>query len=452
MPFMSFDFQPDEVFARQLDDEDQLRGYRERFHFPRQAEGDPVIYLCSHSLGLQPKSAPSIVERELRAWAALAVDAHCKGDSPWYPYSAQFRESGARLVGARPGEVVMMNSLTVSLHLMMVSFYRPTRARHKILIEYPAFPSDTYAVKSQLKYHGYDPQDALLILTPRQGEHTIRTGDVERMMDQRGEEIALVMLGGVNFFTGQVFDMQKITALAKRCGCVVGFDLAHAVGNVPLQLHDWDVDFAVWCSYKYLNAGPGAVAGCFVHQRHGENPQLLRFAGWCGNDPERRLLLHPLPDFEPVCGAEGWQISNPPILSTAPLRASLELFDQAQMPALRAKSERLTGYLQYLIDRRRPRSGPDRRRSRLDPLRGRRRLNPLRGPTERFEVITPRDPKQRGCQLSIVVHDRPKEYYHALLAAGVVCDFREPNVLRVAPVPLYNGFHEVWRFAELLAR
>ncbi len=423
-PAMTFDFQPDESYARQLDADDPLKAYRELFHIPQQPSGQPVIYFCGNSLGLQPKSARALVEHELTNWAELAVGAHFKGGSAWYPYHEQFRETAARLVGAKPGEVVMMNSLTVNLHLMMVSFYRPTKARHKILIEYPTFPSDMYAVKSQLRYHGYDPQDALLILQPFEGEHLIRMEEVERVIGKRGEEIALVMLGGVNFLTGQVFDMQKITALAKERGCAVGLDLAHAAGNVPVRLHDWGVDFAVWCSYKYLNSGPGAVGGCFVHDKHGVKGDLPRFAGWWGNDPEKRFLMHRLPEFEPVGGAEGWQISNPPILSMAPVRASLDVFDQAGISALRTKSEKLTAYLLYL----------------LDGL-----------PGHRIEVITPRDPRQRGCQLSILVHDRPKEYHRALIDAGVVCDFREPNVVRVAPVPLYNNFHEVWRFAAVLA-
>ena len=422
---MNSEFQPDEDFARQLDEADPLRGYREQFHIPRRPDGEPVIYFCGNSLGLQPKSARAMVEQEMNDWADSAVDAHFKSDSAWYPYHELFRETGARLVGALPGEVVMMNSLTVNLHFMMVSFYRPTKNRYKILIDYPTFPSDTYAIKSQLQHHGYDARDALVILKPRDGEHTIRAEDIERTLADQGDQIALVMLAGVNFFTGQLYDLEQVTRLAHQQGCTVGFDLAHAAGNVPLQLHDWGVDFAVWCSYKYLNSGPGAIAGCFVHERHGHDTDLPRFAGWWGNDPEKRFLMHLLPDFEPVRGAEGWQISNPPILSAAPLRASLAMFDAAGMSALRVKSEKLTGYLQYLLGRL---------------------------PADRFEVITPRAPERRGCQLSILMHDRPKEYHRALLDAGVVCDFREPNVVRVAPVPLYNTFHDAWRFAEALAK
>jgi kynureninase len=417
-------FQPDEAFALHLDAADPLAHFRDRFHVPRRPDGRPVIYFCGNSLGLQPKTARVLVEQELDDWARLAVDAHFQGRTPWYSYHEVFRDSGARLVGARPGEVVMMNSLTVNLHLMMVTFYRPTVARHKILIDAPTFPSDLYAVKSQIRHHGHDPAEALLTLGPRDGEHTLRTEDIEAVLEGSGEEIALALLNGVNFFTGQFFDLERVTALAKRRGCVVGLDLAHAAGNVPLRLHDWQVDFAVWCSYKYLNAGPGAVAGCFVHEVHGRDLDLPRFAGWWGNDPATRFRMHLLPDFVPRPGADGWQVSNPPVLAMAPLRASLELFDEAGTDALRAKSECLTGYLLYL----------------LDCL-----------PAGRFEVITPRDPARRGCQVSVLVRDRPRELLRALEAAGVVCDFREPDVIRVAPVPLYNGFHEVWRFARILA-
>jgi kynureninase len=363
------------------------------------------------------------MEQELDAWARQGVDAHFRDRLPWYSYHELFRDSGARLVGALPGEVVMMNSLTVNLHLMMVSFYRPTARRRKVLVDEPTFPSDLYAVQSQIRYHGLDPADALLMLKPRPGEHLIRDEDIDAILEEQGEEIALVLLSGVNFFTGQAFDMARITAAAKRRGCVVGFDLAHAAGNVLLRLHDWQVDFAVWCNYKYLNSGPGAVGGCFVHEAHGRDLDLPRLAGWWGNDPATRFRMHLEPDFVPRVGADGWQISNPPILAMVPLRASLALFDEAGMPALRARSECLTGYLQYLLDQM---------------------------PAGRFEVITPRDPARRGCQLSILAHDRPRQLQRAL-EGEVVCDFREPNVIRVAPVPLYNTFQEVWQFAQVLA-
>lgn len=418
------EFRPDESFARELDARDALCAYREEFHIPRGPDGASCIYLCGNSLGLQPKGVRGLMEQELEEWARLGVDAHFRGRSPWYPYHEQFREVGARLVGARPGEVVMMNGLTVNLHLMMVSFYRPEGERHKILMEYPAFPSDNYAVRSQLRCHGYDAEEALVVARPRDGERTIRVEDIEALLEREGRQIALVLLGGVNFFTGQVLDMERIAEAARRQGCVVGFDLAHAAGNVELDLHDWGVDFAVWCSYKYLNCGPGAAAGCFVHEQHGKDESLPRFAGWWGNDPEKRFRMHLEEEFVARAGAEGWQVSNPPIFSMAPLKASLEMFDRAGMGALRAKSKRLTGYLQYLLD-----------------------LHPR----DWFEVITPREPEARGCQLSIVVHDRAKERIGALEGAGVVCDFREPNVIRVAPVPLYNSFGDVWRFARVLS-
>ncbi|MFQ5489289.1 MAG: kynureninase [Phycisphaerae bacterium] len=419
------DFQPDQAYASQADAEDPLRSYRDRFFIPTRSDAKPVIYLCGNSLGLQPKRARRLVEQELDDWAGLGVDGHFKGKTPWYSYHEYCRETGARLVGALPDEVVMMNSLTINLHLMMVTFYRPTSRRFKILVESPCFPSDTYAVKSQLAYHSHDPAEALIEVRPREGEHCLDTEDIETVLERQGEQIALVLLGGVNFLTGQVLDMARITRAAQRQGCVVGFDLAHAAGNVPLRLHDWGVDFAVWCSYKYLNAGPGAVGGCFVHRRHGQRSDLPRFAGWWGNDPDRRFLMHLLPEFEPRAGADGWQVSNPPILAMAPVRASLDLFDEVGMEGLRRKSERLTGYLQYLIAR----IGAD-----------------------RYEVITPSDPGQRGCQLSLLVGHGPRALFETLQGEGVVCDFREPDVIRVAPVPLYNSFSDVWHFAQILAR
>jgi kynureninase len=421
---MTTAFQPDEEFARQLDAADPLARFRSQFHIPPGRDGKPAIYFCGHSLGLQPKAVRAFIEQELDDWAALGVDAHFRGRSPWYGYHELFREPAARLVGARSGEVVLMNSLTVNLHLMLTTFYRPTADRFHILMDEPAFPSDIYAVQTHIRCRDIAPKEALLTISPRSGEHTIRTEDVETLLDERGRQIAVVLLNGVNFFTGQCFDMQRITAAAHRQGCIVGFDLAHAAGNVFLQLHDWQVDFAVWCNYKYVNGGPGTVGGCFVHDKHGENLILPRLAGWWGNDPATRFRMHLQRDFVPVPGADGWQVSNPPILAMAPLRASLAIFDEATMPALRAKSERLTGYLAYLLDRL---------------------------PPERLEIITPRDPAQRGCQLSILVHDRPREVVKALEEWGVVCDFREPNVVRVAPVPLYNRFEEVWRFADVLA-
>jgi kynureninase len=420
-------FSANEEFALQLDAEDPLRQFREKFHLPLGQDGKPLIYLAGNSLGLMPKSARQVVEQELDDWAKLGVDAHLKVATPWYSYHETLREPMARLVGAKPNEVICMNSLTVNLHLMMATFYRPTRSRFKILMEEPAFPSDTYAIKTQIVHHGFDPKETLVLARPRGGEFTVRQDDIETALEKHGDQIALVLIAGVNFFTGQLFDIKKITSVAQKRGITVGIDLAHAAGNVPLALHDWNVDFAVWCSYKYLNSGPGAAAGAFVHERHATNRKLPRLAGWFGNDPNTRFRLHLEPEFIPVPSADGWQISNPPIFSMAPLRASLAIFDEAGgMATLRAKSIKLTGYLQFLLESNRP-SGSD------------------------LTVITPREIDARGCQLSILAHEHPKELFKKLEAAGVKCDFREPNVIRAAPTPLYNTFHEEWRFAKILA-
>jgi len=414
-------FQTDEAFALTMDAADPLRTYRDEFLIPMRDDGTPITYFAGNSLGLQPKKARQVVEQELDDWAKLAVDAHFKARTPWYSYHEVFRDAGARLVGARPGEVVMMNSLTINLHLMMVTFYQPTAERYKILIDEPTFPSDLYAVKSHARTRGLDPDKIVISAKPRSGEQCIRTQDIEALLEREGKSIALVMLAGVNFFTGQAYDIPRITEAAHRHGCVVGWDLAHAAGNLAMRLHDWNVDFAVWCSYKYLNSGPGAIAGCFVHERHGKNVDLPRFAGWWGNDPATRFKMQLIPQFTPRKGADGWQVSNPPILSMAPLKASLELFDSAGMNALRAKSLKLTGYLRFLVEQ----------NSRED-----------------FEVITPHEDEAHGCQLSILVKNQPRQKLKSLEEAGVVCDFREPNVIRVAPTPLYNTFHEIWRFAK----
>jgi kynureninase len=419
-------FSADENFALQLDAEDPLRHFRGEFCLPLGKDGKPLIYFAGNSLGLMPKSAKGIVEQELDNWAKLGVDAHHATGTPWYTYQEALREPAARLVGAKPLEVICMNSLTLNLHLMMATFYRPTKSRFKILMEEPAFPSDTYAIKTQIAHHGLNPKDALVLARPRKGEFTIQTEDIVDLIEKHADQLAVVMFAGVNFFTGQLFDIDRITAAAQAAGIVVGFDLAHAAGNVPLSLHDWNVDFAVWCSYKYLNAGPGAVAGAFVHERHATNTKLPRFAGWFGNDPNTRFRLHLEPEFIPVASADGWQISNPPIFSMAPLRASLSIFDDGGgMEPLRAKSIRLTGYLEFLL---------------------------TEIGSKKFTVITPRNSDERGCQLSILAHEHPKELLKELETAGVKCDFREPNIIRVAPTPLYNSFHEVWRFARILAQ
>src|SRR6059058_3726968 len=418
-------FSDNEDFAKQLDAQDSLHVFREKFHLPANRSGEPLIYFAGNSLGLMPKTAKQIVEQELEDWARLGVDAHLKAKTPWYSYHETLREPAARLVGAQPIEVICMNSLTVNLHLMMATFYRPTKSRFKILMEDPAFPSDTYAIKTQIVHHGFEPKEALLLARPRKGELTVCTEEILDLIEKHTDELAVILIGGVNFFSGQLFDIPTITAAAQKHGIVVGVDLAHAIGNVPLSLHDWNVDFAVWCSYKYLNAGPGAVAGAFVHERHATNTNLPRLAGWFGNDPNTRFRMQLEPEFIPVASADGWQISNPPIFSMAPLLASLAMFDEAGgMQPLREKSKKLTGYLEFLLE------GTG---------------------TNRFTVITPRDPEARGCQLSILAHANPKELHQKLEAAGVKADFREPNVIRAAPAPLYNSFHDVWRFAQILA-
>jgi len=418
-------FSTHEDFALELDREDSLRDFRKKFYLPLGKDGKPLIYFAGNSLGLMPKAARQIVEEELDNWARLGVDAHHATGTPWYSYHEALREPTARLVGAKPLEVICMNSLTVNLHLMMATFYRPTKSRFKILVEDPAFPSDTYAIKTQIAHHGLDPKDALILARPRKGEFTIGTEDIVDLINKHADQLAVVVFGGINFFTGQLFDIEKITAAAQNRGVVAGFDLAHAIGNAPLSLHDWNVDFAVWCSYKYLNAGPGAVAGAFVHERHATNTSLPRLAGWFGNDPNTRFRLHLEPEFIPVPSADGWQISNPPILSMAPLRASLAIFDEARgIDPLRAKSIKLTGYLDFLL---------------------------TEIGSKKFSIVTPRDSSSHGCQLSIVAHEHPKGLHNELIAAEVKCDFREPNVIRVAPTPLYNTFHEVWRFAGILS-
>jgi len=418
-------FQPDEAFARHLDATDPLTGFREQFHLPRRPDGQPALYFCTHSLGLAPKAARSFVDQELTRWADLGVEGHFQGDPPWYTYQDALRPPLARLVGARPDEVILMNGLTVNLHLMLETYYRPSPERHAILIDSPPFPSDLYAVKSQLARHGYDPGRALSTVRPRAGEHLLRQEDIEEWLETHGHQVAVVVWNAVNFLTGQFFDVPRLVAAAKRQGCVIGLDLAHAVGNVPLALHEWGVDFAVWCTYKYLCGGPGAIAGCYVHEAHARNTSLPRLAGWWGNDPSARFRMQLEPDFQAKSGADGWQISNPSVLATAPLRASLALYEDAGIATLRERSQKLTGYLEFLLDRL---------------------------PRTRLEIITPRDPARRGCQLSLRIATGAQELLKALGAEGVVADFREPDVIRLAPAPLYNTFHEVWALGQVFAR
>ena len=411
------EFRADEDFAIAMDESDPLKEFRERFFFPKHSAGD-CIYLCGHSLGLQPKTASAYIQQELKDWAELGVEGHFRARNPWMPYHRLLTEQTAELVGAKPIEVVAMNSLTVNLHLMMVSFYRPTRSRHKIVIERGAFPSDQYAVQSQIRFHGFDPATSLIELTPLPGESCLREEEIESLIE-READIALIMLGGVNYATGQAFDMARITRAGHKQGCIVGFDLAHAAGNVPLKLHQWGPDFAVWCSYKYLNGGPGCVAGCFVHERHARAWELPRFGGWWGHDEESRFEMGP--NFQPMPGADGWQLSNPPIVSLAVLRASMDLFGEAGMSRLRAKSETLTGYLEFLLNQK---------------------------SCATFSIITPREKAQRGAQLSIRMAHNGKLFCESLAGEGVIGDWREPDTFRVAPVPLYNSYGDVFRFAE----
>ncbi len=406
--------------ASALDAADPLRHFRDEFHLPLH-DGAPQAYFVGNSLGLQPKGARAHVEEVLDKWAREAVEGHFTGSAQWMPYHELVRDPLARVVGAQPSEVVAMNSLTANLHFMLVSFYRPTRERPVLLMEAGAFPSDRYALESQVRFHGFDPAEALVEVAPDNADGTFSMAAIERAIAEHGPRLATIVWPGVQYRTGQAFDLREIARLGHAAGAVVGFDLAHGVGNLPLQLHDADADFAVWCHYKYMNAGPGAVAGCFVHERHARTDRL-RFAGWWGNDASVRFKMGP--QFSPTPGADGWQLSNPPILGLAPLRASLEQFDRATLPALRAKSEQLTGYLEQLIDT---------------------------GLRDVLQVATPRDPVQRGCQLSIRViggRERGRELFDFLAARGVLGDWREPDVIRISPVPLYNNFADVLRFAR----
>ncbi|MCB0792981.1 MAG: kynureninase [Flavobacteriales bacterium] len=408
--------------ARLHDAGDPLRGFRDRFHFP-QHNGRPVVYFTGNSLGLQPKGVGAALEQELDDWARHGVEGHFQAKNPWYSYHEGFRDGLARIVGAKPEEVVAMNGLTTNLHLLMVSFYRPSGKRVKILCEERPFPSDTYAMASQIAFHGFDPDEHLVEMRPREGEVLLRTEDIVSRIADLGDELALVLFGGVNFYTGQAFDLRAITAAGHAAGAIVGFDLAHAAGNIRLALHEHNADFACWCSYKYLNSGPGGIGGAFVHERHfGED--LPRFAGWWGHDKEERFKMERT--FKPIPTAEAWQLSNAPVFAMAPHRAALDIFDEAGMDRLIAKSRELTGYLETTIDRVAEATGSD------------------------LEIITPRDPDQRGCQLSVVLHGHGRKLFDALTGHGVIADWREPNVIRMAPVPLYNSFEDVQRFGSVL--
>jgi kynureninase len=412
--------------ARHLDATDPLAAFRHEFHLPPGPDGRPCAYFCGNSLGLMPKAARAAAEQEFETWERLGVEGHFHAPSFWMHFHDTLTEATARLVGALPIEVVVMNNLTVNLHLLLVTFYRPTASRYKILMEGGAFPSDQYAIESQARLHGLDPDDAIVELVPRSGEYTLRTEDIEAKIAELGDSLATVLIGGVNYYTGQAFDMAAIARAGHAVGAYVGFDLAHAAGNLDLRLHDWDVDFACWCTYKYLNSGPGGTSGVFVHERFANRPDLVRLAGWWGHDASVRFQMKK--GFRPMPGAAGWQLSNAQIFPMAIHRASLDIVDRAGgMPALRRKSEQLTARLESLIQG-------------------------LGLPADKLEIITPADPVQRGCQLSVLVHERGRELFDFLAAQGIIADWREPNVIRLAPVPLYNSFEDVERVGEALAR
>ncbi len=415
-------------FAHDLDLNDPLKHFREKFYFP-QMQGRDVIYFTGNSLGLQPKTTQDYVLNELEDWANFGVEGHFHARKPWMPYHEQFADPLAVLVGALPEEVVVMNQLTVNLHLLMVSFYRPNAKRFKILCEARAFPSDQYALESQVKFHGFDPSEAILEVFPREGEHCLRTEDIQAAIDKNKDELALVLIGGVNYYTGQAFDMKAIAEAAHAAGSCVGFDLAHATGNIELQLHDWNVDFACWCSYKYLNSGPGSVAGVFIHTKHLGRNDIPRFAGWWGHDKASRFRMEK--GFVPIPTAEAWQMSNAPVFSMAAHKAAIDIFSEAGMVNLVKKSRKLTGFLEFI----------------LDDINSKTKQG-----AQKLEIITPRDEQQRGCQISILAHGRGKELFDKLTEAGVISDWREPNVIRCAPVPLYNSYTDVFRFGQILAQ
>lgn len=407
-------------YAQGLDQIDILFPYRERFLFPQHNDKD-VIYFCGNSLGLQPKSTSYLMQKELDDWAKYGVEGHFQARNPWFSYHKLFSDKLAKIVGAKAEEVVAMNTLTVNLHLLMMSFYRPQAGRYKILMEAGAFPSDQYAMETQVRMHGYDPNDAIIEIKPKEGRYTLDDEDIVAAIKEAGDSLAVVMFGGVNYYTGQFFDLQRITTAAHEAGAIAGFDLAHAVGNIPLQLHDWNVDFACWCSYKYLNSGPGGVGGAYVHERHGNNPDVFRLAGWWGNDEKTRFKMEK--GFIPQNGAASWQMSNAPVFNMVAHNASLDIFEKVGMAELRKKSETLTGYMVFLLNK-------------LDHLP--------------FEIITPAEPAKRGCQLSLLFKDKGREAFDLLSANGVIADWREPNVVRIAPVPLYNTYTDVYCFYEIL--
>jgi kynureninase len=407
-------------YAQTQDQLDILHSFRERFLFP-QHNNRNTVYFCGNSLGLQSSAVKYLMNTELEDWAKYGVEGHFEARSPWFSYHQQFSAALAKIVGAKKDEVVAMNTLTVNLHLLLLSFYRPQNGRYKIIMEAGAFPSDQYAIETQVKMYGYDPNDAIIEISPREGEHIIEEDDVLAAIEQAGDSLAVVMFGGVNYYTGQLFDMQKITKAAHKVGAFCGFDLAHAVGNVPMKLHDWDVDFACWCSYKYLNSGPGGVGGAYIHEKHGNNPDTFRLAGWWGNEEKTRFKMQK--SFVAAKGAASWQMSNAPVFNMVAHRASLDLFEKATLATLREKSIRMTAYMEYLLQQ----------------------LTHLS-----FTIITPKDPNRRGAQLSLLFTEKGREVFKALTENGVIADWREPNVIRIAPVPMYNNFEDCHRFYQIL--
>ena len=412
-------------FAREMDANDPLRSFRDKFFFPTFHKNE-VVYLTGNSLGLQPKKVGEYIQEELNAWAKYGVEGHFLADKPWFAYHEFLTQKAAKVVGARPVEVVITHSLTTNLHLLMVSFYQPKGKRTKIICEAKAFPSDQYALESQVKFHGLDVDEHLVHIAPRDGEHLIREEDILDKIAEVGDELAMVMIGGVNYYTGQLFNMEKITEAGHAVGAMVGFDLAHAAGNINLQLHDWGVDFAAWCSYKYMNSSPGGVSGIFVHENHANKPELPRFAGWWGYDKETRFLMEP--GFKPMYGAEGWQLSNAPVLGMAAHLASLDIFEEAGMKRIGEKRDQLTAYLEFIIDD----------------------ISARNSDRCTLEIITPRDKAKRGAQLSILAHGQGKALFDALSDQGVIADWREPNVIRIAPAPLYNSYEDCYRFGQYL--
>lgn len=417
------DFQNTREFAKQLDAQDELSHYRDEFIFPK-VNGKQVIYFTGNSLGLQPKRTKAYVDEVMNDWANLAVEGHFYADKPWWDYHERFCQPLSELVGAKPSEVGVMNTLTVNLHLLLVSFYKPTPKKYKIICEEKAFPSDQYMFQSQVHFHGLNPEDTIVEIKRREGEHNIRLEDVLAKIDEVGDELALVLIGGVNYYTGQVFDMKTITEAGHKYGAYVGWDLAHAAGNIELKLNEWKVDFAAWCSYKYMNSGPGNASGYFVHEAHHNDLDLPRFAGWWGHNKERRFLMEP--NFDPARSADGWQISNLPILSLAPYLASVDMFAEVGMQKLIKKRDLITAYLEYILHE-------------ID-----------KEVDSTFEIITPSNPQERACQLSVFLHGEGRSLFDYLMKNGVITDWREPNVIRLAPVPLYTSFEDMYEFGQVL--